>query len=137
MNRDGYYNNNSRRKRLLLASNGKIGTHREEELAIACRLRDAGFEVVYVGGLPIPEAIAASAIQEGVDMVCLSMISDEASSFLGKICESLRKFGADDISVVDFGLIASETDHGQFFEKKFQTVTRPLGHVSFLPGTFP
>ncbi len=111
MNRDRNYDNTSRKKRLLLAANGKVGTHREEELATACLLRDAGFEVVYVGSVLIPEAIAASAIQEGVDLVCLSMTSDKVSFFRSRICDSLRKSGVDDISVVDFGLLTYGTAH--------------------------
>ncbi len=60
-----------KRKRLLLVARGMEGNG-QAEYDMAYRLMKAGFEVVYVGGLLSQKAIEISALQEGVDFVCMA-----------------------------------------------------------------
>jgi methylmalonyl-CoA mutase C-terminal domain/subunit len=60
--------------RVLVAKPGLDGHDRGAKV-VARGLRDAGLEVVYLGLRLTPEQIAASAIQEDVDVVGLSCLS--------------------------------------------------------------
>ncbi len=80
MNRD----RSTLRKRLLLVADDRNDTGRVEHM-MALDLRNAGFEVVYLGGPLSSEAIETSAIQEGVDLICLAVAPNEKSSSPGSI----------------------------------------------------
>ena len=58
--------------RVLVAKPGLDGHDRGAKL-VARALRDAGFEVIYLGIRQRPDAIAAIAVQEDVDIVGLSI----------------------------------------------------------------
>ncbi|MFN2538294.1 MAG: cobalamin-dependent protein, partial [Mycobacteriales bacterium] len=60
--------------RVLIAKPGLDGHDRGAKL-VARALRDAGFEVIYLGLRQKPETIAAVALQEDVAVVGLSILS--------------------------------------------------------------
>jgi len=72
---------------------------------IALKARDAGFEVVYEGIRVTPAQIVASALQEGVHLVGLSILSGSHLELVPAIVEGLRKGGASHVPVVVGGII--------------------------------
>jgi methylmalonyl-CoA mutase C-terminal domain/subunit len=68
-------------------------------------LRDAGFEVVYLGIRQRPEAIAAIAVQEDVDVVGLSILSGAHVALTRKTHEAMQAAGGGDIPLVVGGTI--------------------------------
>ena len=66
--------------RVLMAKPGLDG-HDRGAKALVLALRDEGMEVVYTGTRQTPESIAASALQEDVDVVGLSCLSGAHSAF--------------------------------------------------------
>jgi ethylmalonyl-CoA mutase len=72
---------------------------------IAVRARDAGFEVVYSGIRLTPAQLVASAVEEDVDVVGLSVLSGSHLSVVPDVVEGLRAAGLDDVPVVVGGII--------------------------------
>jgi (2R)-ethylmalonyl-CoA mutase len=72
---------------------------------IAVRARDAGFEVVYSGIRLTPSQIIASAVEEDVDVVGLSVLSGSHLSVIPDVVEGLRREGLDDVPVIAGGII--------------------------------
>jgi len=72
---------------------------------IAVRARDAGFEVVYSGIRLTPAQIVASAVEEDVDVVGLSILSGSHMSVVPEVIDGLRKAGLSDVPVVVGGII--------------------------------
>jgi methylmalonyl-CoA mutase C-terminal domain/subunit len=93
-----------RKIRVLVAKPGLDGHDRGAKV-IARALRDAGMEVIYTGIRQTPEQIAATAIQEGVDIVGLSCLSGAHNQLFPQVVKLLRKKGGDDIFVVGGGII--------------------------------
>lgn len=90
--------------RVLVAKPGLDGHDRGAKL-VARALRDAGFEVIYLGIRQRPEAIAAIAVQEDADIVGLSILSGAHVALTRKTCDAMRAAGAGDIPVVVGGTI--------------------------------
>ena len=93
-----------RKIRVLIAKPGLDGHDRGAKV-IARALRDGGMEVIYTGIRQTPEQIAATAIQEGVDVVGLSCLSGAHSQLFPEVVNLLRKKGGDDIVVICGGII--------------------------------
>jgi (2R)-ethylmalonyl-CoA mutase len=91
------------RLRLLVGKPGLDG-HSNGAEQIAVRARDAGFEVVYQGIRLTPEQIVSVAVQEGVDVVGLSVLSGAHLQLVGEVLGGLRRVGAD-VPVVVGGII--------------------------------
>ncbi|MDQ1734058.1 MAG: ethylmalonyl-CoA mutase [Pseudonocardiales bacterium] len=72
---------------------------------IAVRARDAGFEVVYAGIRLTPAQIVASAVEEDVDVVGLSVLSGSHLSVVPDVLAGLRAAGLDDVAVVLGGIV--------------------------------
>jgi ethylmalonyl-CoA mutase len=72
---------------------------------IALRARDAGIEVVYEGIRLTPAEIASAALQEGVHVVGLSILSGSHVALVTEVIERLRADGLDDVPVVVGGII--------------------------------
>ena len=89
--------------RILVAKPGLDG-HSNGAEQIAVRARDVGMEVVYQGIRLTPEEIAASAVQEDVDVVGLSILSGSHRELVPRVVELLRREGAE-IPVVVGGII--------------------------------
>jgi (2R)-ethylmalonyl-CoA mutase len=71
---------------------------------IAVRARDAGMDVVYEGIRLTPAQIAKSALDEGVHVIGLSILSGSHNSLIPAVMETLRESGVD-VPVVVGGII--------------------------------
>jgi methylmalonyl-CoA mutase, C-terminal domain len=94
----------TRRPRVLVAKPGLDGHDRGAKI-VARALRDAGFEVIFTGIRQRVEAIVATALQEDVAVVGLSILSGAHVGLTTRVVEGLRAAGADDIAVVVGGTI--------------------------------
>lgn len=93
--------------RLLVGKPGLDG-HSNGAEQVAVRARDAGFEVIYEGIRLTPEQIAASAVDEDVDAVGLSIHSGSHLTLVPRLMDLLRERGATDVPVVVGGVIPPE-----------------------------
>ena len=93
--------------RVLVAKPGLDGHDRGAKV-VARGLRDAGFEVIYLGLRLTPEQIAESAIQEDADVVGLSCLSGAHMSLFATTTRLIREKGGKDILVVGGGIIPRE-----------------------------
>lgn len=92
--------------RVLIAKPGLDGHDRGAKI-ISRALRDAGFEVIFTGIRQRVEDIVATAVQEDVAVVGLSILSGAHLALTGRIVEGLRAAGAGDIAVIVGGTIPS------------------------------
>ena len=72
---------------------------------IAVRARDVGMEVVYEGIRLTPAQIARSAVDEGVHVIGLSILSGSHRELIPDVLDALREQGAGDVPVVCGGII--------------------------------
>ena len=93
--------------RVVVAKPGLDGHDRGAKI-VARALRDAGFEVIYTGLHQSPEMIVATAIQEDVDAVSLSILSGAHNFLFPRVIELLREKGAPDIAVFGGGIVPDE-----------------------------
>ncbi len=91
-----------RKIRILVAKPGLDGHDRGAKV-VARVLRDAGFEVIYTGLHQTPEQIVATAIQEDVDVIGLSILSGTHMIVFPRILDLLRQHGAEHIAVIGGG----------------------------------
>jgi len=96
-----------RKIRIMVAKPGLDGHDRGARVLARC-FRDAGFEVIYTGCHQTPEQIAASAIQEDVDVVGLSCLSGAHRYLFPAVVKLLKEKNADDISVIGGGIIPDQ-----------------------------
>ena len=92
------------RLRMLVGKPGLDG-HSNGAEQVAVRARDVGFEVVYQGIRLTPAQIVAAAVQEGVHVVGLSVLSGSHLEVVPAVVEGLRAAGVDDVPVVVGGII--------------------------------
>lgn len=90
--------------RILIAKAGLDGHDRGAKV-IARALRDAGMEVVYTGLRASVPVIAATAVQESVDAIGLSVLSGAHLSICQALREELESRGAPDLPLVMGGII--------------------------------
>lgn len=94
--------------RVLVAKPGLDGHDRGAKV-VARSLRDAGMEVIYTGLRQTPEQIVATAVQEDVDVVAISILSGAHNHLLPKVVELLKAEGVyDEMLVVGGGVIPDE-----------------------------
>lgn len=96
-----------RKLRILIGKPGLDGHDRGAKI-VARALRDAGFEVIYSGLHQTPEEIVATALQEDVDGIGLSVLSGAHTYLFGRVMELLREQGIDDVVVFGGGIIPPE-----------------------------
>jgi ethylmalonyl-CoA mutase len=92
-----------RRLKILVGKPGLDG-HSNGAEQIAVRARDAGMEVVYEGIRLTPSQIASSALQEGVHVVGLSILSGSHRELIPEVIRALHEAGAE-VPVVVGGII--------------------------------
>jgi (2R)-ethylmalonyl-CoA mutase len=92
-----------RRIKILVGKPGLDG-HSNGAEQIAVRARDAGMDVVYEGIRLTPARIARTAVDEGVHVVGLSILSGSHAELIPSVLEELREAGAD-VPVVVGGII--------------------------------
>ncbi|WP_028926637.1 protein meaA [Pseudonocardia acaciae] len=97
------------RLRMLVGKPGLDG-HSNGAEQVAVRARDAGFEVIYQGIRLTPAQIVAAAVQEGVHVVGLSVLSGSHLEVVPAVIDGLRAAGADDVPVIVGGIIPSEDE---------------------------
>ena len=93
-----------RRLKILVGKPGLDG-HSNGAEQIAVRARDAGMEVVYEGIRLTPAQIARSAVDEGVHVIGLSILSGSHRELIPDVLAALREAGGGDIPVVVGGII--------------------------------
>jgi (2R)-ethylmalonyl-CoA mutase len=81
-----------RRPKILVGKPGLDG-HSNGAEQIAVRARDAGMDVVYEGIRLTPAQIAASALQEGVHVIGLSILSGSHRELIPAVLDALREAG--------------------------------------------
>jgi ethylmalonyl-CoA mutase len=81
-----------RRPKILVGKPGLDG-HSNGAEQIAVRARDAGMDVVYEGIRLTPAQIAASALQEGVHVIGLSILSGSHRELIPEVIDALREAG--------------------------------------------
>jgi (2R)-ethylmalonyl-CoA mutase len=96
-----------RRIKMLVGKPGLDG-HSNGAEQIALRARDAGFEVVYEGIRLTPEQIVSAALEEGVHVVGLSILSGSHLPLVTEILERMREADLADVPVVVGGIIPPE-----------------------------
>ena len=112
-----------RKLRIMVAKPGLDGHDRGARVLARC-FRDAGFEVIYTGCHQTPEQIAASAVQEDVDLVGLSCLSGAHRYLFPRVVELLKEAEADDITVIGGGVIP-ERDFQMLYDAGIKAVFTP------------
>lgn len=110
--------------KILMAKPGLEG-HWRGMIAVSSALRDAGFEVIY-GGHMLPPEIAATAVQEDVDIVGLSILSSNYMRLVSETIKELKDRGKGDVMVLLGGII---------YEEDFPALERMGVAGIFIPGT--
>ena len=93
-----------RRLKMLVGKPGLDG-HSNGAEQIAVRARDAGFEVVYEGIRLTPKQIVGGALEEGVHVVGLSILSGSHVELVQEVMRRMRDQGLSDVPVVVGGII--------------------------------
>jgi len=93
--------------RVLVAKPGLDGHDRGAKV-VARALRDSGMEVIYTGLRQTPEQIVAAAIQEDVNVLCLSILSGAHNHLFPKITSLLNDKDAGDMLVLGGGVIPED-----------------------------
>lgn len=97
-------NQSTKRHRILIGKPGLDGHDRGAKY-VAHVLRDAGFEVIYTGLRRQAEEIVATAIQEDVDAIGLSILSGAHLAVFERVIALLEEQGAQDIVLFAGGII--------------------------------
>jgi len=98
-----------RRVKMLVGKPGLDG-HSNGAEQIAVRARDAGMEVVYEGIRLTPAQIVNAALEEGVHVVGLSILSGSHVPLVTEVLERMRQAGLADVPVVAGGIIPPEDE---------------------------
>jgi len=96
-------NAQAKRIRVLIVKPGMDG-HWRGAIVVSMALRDAGMEVIYSGN-QTPKDIVNTAIQEGVDVIGLSVYSAGHMRLITEVIQNLKKENAEDILLVVGGII--------------------------------
>ena len=112
--------------RILVAKPGLDGHDRGAKV-VSQALRDAGMEVIYTGLHQTVEQILATAVQEAVDVIGLSIMSGAHLPICERLTKKMRKNKIDDISVVVGGVIP----------KKDIPLLQKMGIEGIFPGGTP
>ena len=111
-----------RRPKILVGKPGLDG-HSNGAEQIAVRARDSGMDVVYEGIRLTPAQIAASALQEGVHVIGLSILSGSHRELIPAVIDALREAGVQAPVVV--GGIIPEQDVAALREAGVAAVYTP------------
>jgi len=98
-----------RRLKFLVGKPGLDG-HSNGAEQIAVRARDCGMEVVYEGIRLTPAEIVNAALEEGVHVIGLSILSGSHLALVGDVMARLKASGLADVPVVVGGIIPPEDE---------------------------
>jgi len=93
-----------RKIRVMVAKPGLDGHDRGVKV-VARGLKDAGMEVIYLGLRLTPEQITEAAIQEDVDAIGLSCLSNAHMTLFPRVAELVREKTNKDIFIIGGGII--------------------------------
>ncbi|MFN2465495.1 MAG: cobalamin B12-binding domain-containing protein [Candidatus Dormibacteria bacterium] len=93
--------------RIVLAKVGLDGHDRGIKV-VARALRDAGFEVIYVGLRQTPAMLVEAAVQEDARLIGVSLHSGAHMTLLPAVMDELERRHAEDIMVFGGGIIPPE-----------------------------
>jgi len=93
-----------RRIKFLVGKPGLDG-HSNGAEQIAVRARDAGMEVVYEGIRLTPGQIVRAAVEEGVHVIGLSILSGSHLPLVREVLQEMHKEGIDDVPLIVGGII--------------------------------
>ena len=96
-----------RRLKMLVGKPGLDG-HSNGAEQIAVRARDAGFEVVYEGIRLTPNQIAGAALEEGVHVVGLSVLSGSHVALAAEVRRRMTELGLAEVPLVLGGIVPPE-----------------------------
>jgi methylmalonyl-CoA mutase C-terminal domain/subunit len=97
-----------KRKLKILVSKIGLDGHDRGAKVVARSLRDAGFEVIYLGIHQTPEMVVNAAVQEDVDVIGLSHLSGAHKTLFPRTLQLLKEKGREDILVMGGGIIPEE-----------------------------
>jgi len=75
---------------------------------LAAAYRDAGMDVIYLGLRQTPESIVKVSIQEGVDVIALSILSGAHMTIFSKVMELMNENKLSNVLVTGGGIIPEE-----------------------------
>ena len=93
--------------RLLIGKPGLDG-HSNGAEQVAVKARDAGFEVVYEGIRLTPRQLATAALEEGVHLIGLSVLSGSHTELVEEIRAELDRLGLTKVPVIIGGIIPED-----------------------------
>ena len=93
--------------RILMAKPGLDGHDRGIKV-LAAAYRDAGMDVIYLGLRQTPESIVKVSIQEGVDVIALSILSGAHMTIFSKVMELMNENNLSNVLVTGGGIIPEE-----------------------------
>jgi len=100
-----------RNLKILIGKPGLDG-HSNGAEQIAVKARDVGMEVVYEGIRLTPKQIAESAMQEGVHVVGLSILSGSHTYLIPEVMKCMKERGIENVPVVLGGIIPENDTQG-------------------------
>ena len=112
-----------RRPKMLVGKPGLDG-HSNGAEQIAVRARDIGIEVVYDGIRSTPEQLVVAAIEEGVHIIGLSILSGSHIHLVNVILDLLKKNKFSHIPVIVGGIIPP-SDEKKLIKKGVKAVFTP------------
>ena len=90
--------------RILMAKPGLDGHDRGIKV-LAAAYRDAGMDVIYLGLRQTPNSIVQVAIQEGVDVIALSILSGAHMTIFTRVIELMKENNLENVLVRGGGII--------------------------------
>ena len=90
--------------RILMAKPGLDGHDRGIKV-LAAAYRDAGMDVIYLGLRQTPNSIVQVAIQEGVDVIALSILSGAHMTIFNRVIELMKENNLENVLVTGGGII--------------------------------
>lgn len=112
-----------RNLKILIGKPGLDG-HSNGAEQIAVKARDVGMEVVYEGIRLTPEQIAESAMQEGVHIIGLSILSGSHLDLIPEMVKNMKKRGLANIPLVVGGIIP-EADMKKMYHAGVKRIYTP------------
>jgi len=90
--------------RIIMAKPGLDGHDRGIKI-LARAYRDAGMEVIYLGLRQTPEMIVNAAVEEGADVIALSILSGAHLTIFRKVIELMSNVGLTNVLLTGGGII--------------------------------
>jgi methylmalonyl-CoA mutase cobalamin-binding domain/chain len=127
----------SRRQKIVLATVG-ADAHVAGINWVRETLEQAGYEVIFLRGMNLPETVAEVVAETGADMVGVSNLLGLGQTLFPRVTQRLKELGMrDKVIVVAGGRIAEKEEEHAFYEAKIKNEgTTFLGVDAFFgPGT--